>query len=147
VSSIRVLLVDDDDFYREAIRCVLEQEGDIEVVGEAGNGFTAIDLTRRLRPQVVVTDIAHPGPDGLAVAREVSNHVHGVNVLVLSGYDGSDHIEQSWDAGARGFVVKDEELSVLTSAIKAVAGGATFLSPRLSLRPPTRATGRRTPDW
>jgi two-component system response regulator DegU len=141
--------MDDHELYREGLRCMLEREEDIEIVGEAVDGFAAIDMTRRLRPDVLLTDIDHPGPDGYEVAREISDHVHGVRVLVLSAYDGPLYVERSLEAGARGYVMKDEELSVLMNAIKTVAGGAEFLSPRLSLSPApaARATRRRTPDW
>ena len=142
MSSVRVLLVDDHNLYREGLRLLLEQEDDIEIVGEAVDGYTAIDLTRRLRPQVVVTDIDHPGPDGYAVARAIADHVDGVKVLVLSAYDGSTYVERSWRAGAMGYVVKDDPIPVLASAIRTVAGGGEFVSPRLPA-----STRRRTPDW
>jgi two-component system response regulator DegU len=142
VSTVRVLLVDDHNLYREGLRLLLEQEDGIEIVGEAVDGYAAIDLTRRLRPQVVVTDIDHPGPDGYVVARVVSDHVDGVKVLVLSAYDGASYVERSWRAGATGYVVKDDPIPMLASAIRTVAEGGEFVTPRLPV--PTR---RRTPDW
>jgi DNA-binding NarL/FixJ family response regulator len=151
MSSIRIVVVDDDECFREALRFGLDQEEGFEVVGEAADGYTAIEMTRRLRPHVVVTDIDHPGPSGYAVTEAIAG-VDGVKVLVFSGYAGTSEVQRSWQAGAMGFVVKGESMSVLTSAIKTVAGGGEFLSPGLSLvDPPTRATPpaarRPTPDW
>jgi two-component system, NarL family, response regulator NreC len=148
MSSIRVLLVDDDTFWRQTFHCELHEEDGIVIVGEAKDGDTAIEMARRLRPDVLVTDIAHPGPNGYAVARAIVEQIDGVKILVYSGYAGWSHVERSLQAGAKGFVVKPERISVLVTAIKTVAGGGEFLSPGLSLprprtRPTTRAATRR----
>jgi DNA-binding NarL/FixJ family response regulator len=148
MSSIRILLVDDDPFCRQTFHCDLKAEDGIEIVGEAEDGDTAIEMARRLRPDVVVTDIAHPGPDGCAIARAIAEQIDGVKVLVYSGYVGGTHLERSCEAGAKGFVVKPERISVLVTAIKTVAGGGEYFGPgvlflRPRTRPATRATRRR----
>ena len=143
MSSIRVLLVDDDEDYLQTISFVLSEEG-IEVVGQATNGYAAIELARLLRPDVVVTDISHPGPDGYAVTRTITEQIDGVKVLVFTGYAASSEVERSWLAGARGFLAKPEEPSVLLSAIRTIAGGGEFLTPELAARTTVR---RPTPDW
>lgn len=143
MSTIRVLLVDDDADYLQTISLILEEEG-IEVVGQAANGYAAIELARLLRPDVVVTDIDHPGPDGFAVTSAITEQLDGVKVLVFSGYAASSDVERSCLAGARGFLAKPEEPSVLTSAIRTIAAGGEFLSPDLAARTTVR---RPTPDW
>jgi DNA-binding NarL/FixJ family response regulator len=152
VSSIRVLLVDDDEDVCDGVRLLLDRGDGIEIVGEARNGHAAIEMTRRLRPDVVVTDIAHPGPDGYAVTEAVTEQVDGVKVVIFSGYAASTDVQRSWRAGARGFVAKPESVADLARAIKMVAAGGEFLSPGLSLVGPPACTTppaarRFTPDW
>ena len=145
MSSIRVLLVDDDPFsIRTVEEALLDEEG-FEIVGMAADGDSAIDMARRLRPDLVVTDIDHPGPDGFAVTCAIMEQIDGVKVLVYSGYGVPSYVERSRLAGATGFVVKPEHRSVLTNAIKTVAGGGGFVSPGLAPFVRTRRGAARRP--
>ena len=153
MSRIRVLLVDDVELARRTIRYELRKEEGIEIVGEAGDGDTAIEMARRLRPDVLVTDIVHPGLDGYELTRAVSEQLDEVKVVVYSAYISCIHIEQSLQAGAKGVLLKPEPTSVLKTAIETVASGREFLSPGASPlpsrpRPTTRAARRQPkPDW
>ena len=147
MSNIRVLLVDDDPFTLRTVECALADEEDVEIVGQTEDGDTAIEMARRLRPDVVVTDIKHPGLDGYALTRALTEQIDGVKVVVLSGYSWPTYFERCRLAAATGFVVKPEPMSVLTSAIKTVAGGGEFWSPALvhALRLMSEARTRRRP--
>jgi DNA-binding NarL/FixJ family response regulator len=143
MSTIRVLLVDDDEDYLQTISFVLSEAG-IEVVGQATNGYAAIELTRLLRPDVVVTDISHPGPDGYAVTRTITEQIDGVKVLVFTGYAASSEVERSWLAGARGFLAEARGTIGPAECHPHDRRGGEFLTPELAARTTVR---RPTPDW
>jgi DNA-binding NarL/FixJ family response regulator len=131
MAKIRLVLVEDYNVLRDILRQRLVEDGEIEIVGETDDGEVAIEMARRLRPDVVVTDIAHSGPDGIEVARQIVQHDDRVKVLVNTGYADRVYVKRCLDAGARGYVLKDE-VPALVDAIKAVAAGELVLSPSIS---------------
>ena len=135
MGNIRLLVVDDDEMTRLGLRCIFETEGGIDIVGEAENGFAAIDMARQLRPDVVITDIDHPGWDGFEVLRRIREHDPEAKVLLFSGYSSSDWVDRSLALGARGYIVKgDDEPHMIVTGIKRVADGEPYFSRSLAPR-------------
>src|SRR4030042_4042542 len=127
--KIRVLVVDDHTIVRDGICALLALAPDIEVVGEAENGRGALDKVRQLAPDVVLMDMAMPVMDGLEATRRVRKEFPGTKVLVLTQYTEKEYIFPIIEAGAQGFLSKTAASSELTSGIRAVHVGESFLSP------------------
>jgi DNA-binding NarL/FixJ family response regulator len=132
--KIRVLLVDDHSLVRRGFRRMLEDEPDMEVVGEAGNGEDAIKLARDLHPQVIVMDCALPGMNGLDATREIIDDWPEASVVMLSMHSESTWVRQAIDAGAKGYVLKDALDLELGAAIRKVAAGETVFDPKVEQR-------------
>ncbi len=129
MSKIRVLIVDDHGIVRAGIRSLLEDYADIEVVGEAGSGWKAIEQTIRLQPDVVLMDIAMGDLSGLEATQEIKERAPDVNVLALTMHDREEYFFAMLRAGALGYVLKESEPHELLAAIRAVHRGEAFLSP------------------
>jgi DNA-binding NarL/FixJ family response regulator len=129
---IRVLLADDHALVRQGFRRILEDEPDIEVVGEAGGGAEAIELERRLDPDVVVMDMAMPEINGLHAAIEILRRQPARRILMLSMYADEQYVLNALDAGVSGYILKNALQTDLIRAVRALAGGGRFLSPELS---------------
>jgi two-component system response regulator NreC len=132
MEKIRVFLVDDHTVVRQGLRRILESDDEIEIVGEAGDGRTAIDLVQKLRPHVVVMDVAMPELNGIEATRQITRRVEGTKVLVLSMHGDDVYVRQALKAGARGYLLKDSEDLDLIKAVKAIRGGGSFFSPPVS---------------
>jgi len=129
--KITVLLVDDHSLVRRGFRRILEDEADMEVVGEAGNGEDSIKLTKELHPQVVVMDCALPGMNGLEATRQIIRDSPDTAVLMLSMHTESTWVRQAIDAGAKGYVLKNAMDLELGAAIRKVAAGGTVFDPQV----------------
>ena len=129
MKKIRVLIVDDHTLVRDGIRALLALAADIEVVGEAANGKEALEKVRQLMPDVVLMDLAMPVMSGLDATRKIRREFPGTKVLALTQYDDSEYVIPVIEAGARGFVTKMAAFSELASAIQAIYGGGSYLSP------------------
>jgi DNA-binding NarL/FixJ family response regulator len=129
--KITVLLVDDHALVRRGFRRMLEDEPDISVVGEAGDGNEAIRLVRQLRPQVVVMDCALPHMNGLDATREILEDLPDTAVLMLSMHSESTWVRQAIDAGAKGYILKNALNLELGPAVRRVAGGETMFDPQV----------------
>jgi two-component system, NarL family, response regulator LiaR len=132
--AIRVLLADDHSVVRKGVREFLEEEPDIEVVGEAGDGVQAVELAASLRPDVVVMDIKMPGLSGVEATKRIRKDAPGVRVLALTAYDDDPYIFGLLEAGAAGYVLKTAESRELIRAIRAVAAGHSALDPAIAPR-------------
>jgi len=132
MEKIRVFLVDDHTVVRQGLRRILESDDEIEIVGEAGDGRTAIDLVQKLRPHVVVMDVAMPELNGIEATRQILKRVEGAKVLVLSMHGDDVYVRQALKAGARGYLLKDSEDLDLIKAVKAIRDGGSFFSPPVS---------------
>ena len=128
-NKISVLLVDDHNLVRRGFRRMLEDEPDIEVVGEAADGREAIRLAKRLKPQVIVMDCALPEVNGLMATRQILTHSPSCAILMLSMHSEDTLVRQALDAGARGYVLKNAIDLDLATAIRRVAAGETVLEP------------------
>ncbi|MFL6175938.1 MAG: response regulator [Ornithinibacter sp.] len=133
---IGVVLADDQALLRAGLRALLDNEPDITVLGEAGDGQAALDLVRALHPDVVLMDIRMPGTDGLVATRLIAAEpaLAGTRVVVLTTFDLDEYVFEAIRAGASGFLVKDTEPTELLRAVRAVAGGDALLSPRVTRR-------------
>ena len=132
--KITVLLVDDHSLVRRGFRRMLEDETDMEVVGEAGNGEESVKLAKELQPQVVVMDCALPGMNGLQATREIINESPETAVLMLSMHTERTWVRQAIEAGARGYVLKNALDLELGAAIRKVAAGETVFDPKVEQR-------------
>ncbi|WP_425553260.1 response regulator [Gryllotalpicola koreensis] len=115
-------------------RMVLEAQPDIEVVGEASDGASALELARRTRPDVVLMDVRMPGVDGIAATADIAVELPETRVLVLTTFDLDEYAFGALRAGASGFLLKDARPEELLAAIRAVAGGDAAVSPRVTRR-------------
>ncbi|RMF37384.1 MAG: DNA-binding response regulator [Chloroflexi bacterium] len=132
MGKIRVLIADDHAIVRAGIRSLLEDYADIEVVGEASSGCEAIEQTLRLRPDVVLMDIAMHDLSGLEATRAIKAQAPQVNVLALTMHDREEYFFAMLKAGALGYVLKESGPEELLAAIRAVHRGEAFLSPRVT---------------
>jgi DNA-binding NarL/FixJ family response regulator len=132
--SIRVVLADDHAVVRKGIREFLEEEGDIEVVGEATDGQEALKLTLEQSPDVAVLDIQMPGLNGIEVTRRIKAERPAVRVMVLTAYDDDPYIFAALQAGASGYVLKSAPSDELIRAVRAVSRGESALDPAVTTR-------------
>ena len=131
MKKIPVLLAEDHLIVREGFRSLLKGEADIELVGEAENGRLAVQLAKRLRPAVVVMDIAMPLLNGLEAARQIMESLPATKIIMLSAHSDDAYIEQATTAGAVGYLIKQTSSHDLCKAIREVNKGNTFFSPAI----------------
>lgn len=129
---MRILLADDHNVLRAGLRRILEELPDAQVVGEARDGREAVELAASLRPDVIVMDIGMPHLNGIEATRRIVEHNRRIHVVVLSMYCDESYVAQVLRAGAIGYLLKDSAEEDLVLAVRAVARGQTFFSPRIS---------------
>jgi DNA-binding NarL/FixJ family response regulator len=129
-----VLLVDDHPLIRKGFRLILDAETDIQVMGEAGDGTTAVSMCSALRPDVVLMDVRMPGRDGIEATREIVAAGLPSRVLILTTFDLDDYVYAGLRAGASGFLLKDTQPDDLVAAIRTIAVGDAVLSPGATRR-------------
>ncbi|MGI5188889.1 response regulator [Promicromonospora sp. CA-289599] len=129
----RVLLVDDQALVRSGFSLILSVEDDFEVVGEAGDGAAAIELTRTLRPDIVLMDVQMPVMDGIEATRRIVAE-DLAKVLVLTTFDNDEYVFDALAAGASGFLLKNSDAEHLVEAVRTVAAGHALLAPQITRR-------------
>ena len=129
---IRIVLVDDHALVRQGFRRILEDDPELQVAGEAGNGLDAVALVKKTDPDVVVMDMAMPEMNGLHATMEMVKQRPDTKVLILSMYSDEQYVRNALDAGAKGYILKNAIENDLVRAVKAVAAGEQYLSPELS---------------
>ncbi|HEV2437915.1 MAG TPA: response regulator transcription factor [Verrucomicrobiae bacterium] len=134
MDKIRVLLADDHTVVRQGLRVLLEAEPDIAVVGEAETGRQAVQLARKLAPDVVVMDIAMPNLNGLEATRQIAREMPAAKLLVLSSYSDDEYVHQVTEAGATGYLLKQTAATDLIKAVREARNGNAFFSPAISKR-------------
>ena len=132
--TIRVLLCDDQALVRDGFRMILNAEDDIEVVGEAGEGREAVELTNRLLPHVVLMDVRMPGMNGIDATRRILRSGVESRVLVLTTFDVDEYVYEALRAGASGFLLKDVTAQQLVEGVRVIAGGEALLAPTVTKR-------------
>ncbi|MBU3868136.1 response regulator transcription factor [Streptomyces sp. 4503] len=138
---VRIVVVDDEQLVRMALRLVIDGEPDLTVVGEAADGDAAIAVVDELRPDVVLMDVRMPGRDGLSTTRELLTRPVPPRVLMLTTFDSDDLVLGALRAGALGFVLKDTQPPQILDAVRTVADGNPVLSPAATARVIAAATG------
>jgi DNA-binding NarL/FixJ family response regulator len=131
---IRILIADDQELVRTGFRVVLEAEPDFDVVGEAADGFAALDATKTLRPDVVLMDIRMPNLNGIEATRRIAAGDRAPRILILTTFDLDDYVYEALRAGASGFLLKDARADELRQAVRMVASGDALLAPAITRR-------------
>jgi len=130
--STRILLVEDHAIVREGLCSLLEKQPDMEVIGEAEEGRTAVDLVRQLLPDIVIMDITMPNLNGVEATRHITSEFPQVKVIALSIHSNKRFVADMLGAGATGYILKECLFDELVQAIQAVAAGGSYLSPRIT---------------
>ncbi|MGW8948914.1 response regulator [Streptomyces sp. NPDC055709] len=143
---VRVVIVDDEQLVRLALRLVIDGEPDLTVVAEAADGDAAITVVDEQRPDVVLMDIRMPGRDGLSTTRELLTRPAPPRVLMLTTFDSDDLVLGALRAGALGFVLKDTPPARILDAVRTVADGNPVLSPAATARVIAAATGPQSSE-
>jgi DNA-binding NarL/FixJ family response regulator len=131
-SRIRVVIVDDHAVLRQALRMLLENQAEVEVVGDASNGREAVEVCEKLHPDVVLMDMVMPGLNGLEATRQIRRRLPKAKVLILTGYMEDEQILAALRAGASGYVVKKSDVQELLLGIQSVHRGNTYFSSAIS---------------
>jgi DNA-binding NarL/FixJ family response regulator len=131
---IRLVLADDEAMLRRSLRLLLEYDGAIRVVGEAGNGDELLTAIREHRPDVALVDVQMPGKDGLTALRDVAALPHPPACAVLTTFDLDDYVSEALRVGAQGFLLKDADPAALVRAVMDLAAGGAVLDPRITAR-------------
>ncbi len=136
MTDIRVVVADDQEIVRTGLTMILNAQPDIDVVGEAADGRRAIEMARRLRPDVCLFDIRMPGLDGIEATRALAGPTVAdpLAVVVITTFDLDDYVYAALRAGARGFLLKDAGPDLLAQAIRAAASGDALIAPNVTIR-------------
>ncbi len=134
MKPVTILLAEDHVVVREGLRSLLEMGGEFKVVGEAQNGTEAVELAQRLRPDVILMDIAMPGLNGCEATRQIVLQNSAARVLVLSAHSDDEYVERLVAVGAAGYVEKQSSGALLLRAIREVAAGRAFFGPSITRR-------------
>ncbi|HEX7540274.1 MAG TPA: response regulator transcription factor, partial [Syntrophales bacterium] len=132
MTTIRVLLADDHKIIRDGLKTLIEKEAGMEVIAEAENGRKTVRLAQKLHPTVVIMDVTMPDMNGIDATRKIMEETPGVRVIGLSMHSDRRYVLGMLEAGACGYLLKDCAFEELATAIRNVAGGNTYLSPRIA---------------
>jgi DNA-binding NarL/FixJ family response regulator len=128
----RILIVEDHTLMRVGLRSLLSQDPDLEIVGEAGNGRDAVRSIGQLAPNLVLMDLTMPGSNGIETIEEIRRRYPDIKILVLTLHRADEYVQESFKAGANGYILKDATHEELCLAIRSVLNGKTYVSPDVS---------------
>jgi DNA-binding NarL/FixJ family response regulator len=131
---ITIVLIDDHKSFRHGLHDLLQGEPDLEVIGEAGNGREGIEIARRLKPDILLSDLMMNTMDGIEVAREVAVTSPNTRTIILSVHNDAGYVSKALREGARGYVLKESGIDILIKAIRQVMAGSVYLCPALQGR-------------
>lgn len=134
MAKLRILLIDDHAVVREGLKALVNAQADMEVVGEAGDGRSALPLARASRPDVAVVDISMPGQGGAETAEQLKQALPAVKVLALTVHEDKGYLRLLLEAGASGYALKRAAAAELIHAIRVVSGGGIYLDPTLAAK-------------
>jgi DNA-binding NarL/FixJ family response regulator len=134
MKKIRVLLADDHALFREGIRSLLEDQNDIEIVGEAEDGLEVVKLSRQLTPTVILMDINMPVMDGVEATRTILSENDSVGIIILTMYPQDEHVFEALRAGAKAYLLKDTRSRKLLEVIRSVHRGQAVIDPEMTNR-------------
>jgi two-component system NarL family response regulator len=143
---IRVLVVDDHVMVRQGLVAVIEQPGDIHVVGQASNGLDAVALYGELAPDVTIMDLRMPGLDGVQAIERIRRGQPQARIILLTTFDGEDDIYRALRAGAKAYLLKDGTVDDLLTCIREVHAGKTFIPPKVAIKLADRVGGSELTD-
>ncbi len=130
--SVKIILADDHRIMREGLRALLEQQSGMEIIAEADDGRTTVDLAHELKPDVVVIDISMPDLNGIDATRQIISAVPHIKVIALSMHSDRKFVREMLSAGASGYLLKDSAFEELGTALAAVLNNQTYLSPKIA---------------
>jgi DNA-binding NarL/FixJ family response regulator len=140
-TPIRILVVEDQYFFRLALRTVIDARPDMEIVAEAGNGAEALELCRLHRPDVVIMDLRLPGMSGFEAIGQIHRELPSIGILVLSNYEGSEDVHRALSSGALAYLTKDAGADLLIEAILSVRAGKRYVPPSIGALLASRIPG------
>jgi len=140
---VKVALIDDHPIVRQGLRNLLQTEPSFQVVAEADDGITGLELVQRVRPDVLIVDLMMPGLNGLDLIKQVLKPLPRLRIVVLSMQSADSYVVEALNSGAAGYVLKETGPSEIIQAIKAVVAGDRYLSPKLAQRVLDSSTGRK----
>lgn len=132
MAKVTVLIVEDNELMRQGLCSVLERSADFEVIGEAEDGFSAVDMAAELMPQVIIMDIGLPGQNGIEATRAIKTKNPQINVVMLTSHDNDNEIFAALSAGAQGYCLKDCASERIKIALASVSQGAAWIDPRIA---------------
>ena len=127
--NLKILIAEDHLIVREGLHVLINQQADMEIVGEAENGKAAIELARKLKPDVIIMDVSMPGMNGIEATRQIKTEMPDIKVIALSAYDNREYVMGMVKAGVSGYLLKDCAFEELISAIRTVLQNKSYLSP------------------
>jgi DNA-binding NarL/FixJ family response regulator len=145
LSTVRVLIADDQTLFRVGLARLLEEDPRVEIVGQAGDGLEAVKLAASLRPDVVLMDLKMPNLDGIEATRQIAASQSGVKVLLLTTFEADNHVIQALKAGASGYILKDSRPDSIVSSLLAVMAGERVMASAVANRVLEMLTGTTTP--
>jgi DNA-binding NarL/FixJ family response regulator len=128
----RILIIDDHPLFREGLKAIIERDSRFEVIGEAGNGREGLQLTKKLKPDMIIVDISLPDRSGIQLTREIRTLLSTTRILIVSMHSKIDYIAEAFQAGATGYVVKESASERLLQGLESVANGDYFLDSSVS---------------
>ncbi len=127
--STRILIAEDQVIMREGLRALINEQTDLEIVGEADNGKVAIELARELKPDLIIMDVAMPGTNGIEATRQIKAEMPDTKIVALSAYDNREYVMGMVKAGVSGYLLKDCAFEELVNAIRTILQNKSYLSP------------------
>jgi two-component system, NarL family, response regulator NreC len=130
--AVRVLIADDHPLIRSGLRALLERESEFQVVGEASDGYEAIELATRLKPDVAMLDVGMPRLNGIDAAQHIFERIAGVRIILVSMHSDESYVLRALKSGARGYLLKASPEADVLTAVRAVAAGNAYFSPKIT---------------